>query len=172
MVLVGLPLAEAMWQRDRALDRLSASERIFRRNFTESRVPVVLVRLAEDRIIFSAANAAATRLLGCTEAALRDQPVGEHLHAREMLESMRRQGEAGATDWSGPLGLVGLPRVRLDGTLSVLDRASGGIYFSLHLVDVTEPLELQERLEPERNYTRAVIDTTSSMIVLTRSTAP
>ena len=35
------------------------------------------------------------------------------------------------------------------------------------MVDVTEPLELRERLEQERDYTRAVIDTASSMIVLT-----
>ena len=39
---------------------------------------------------------------------------------------------------------------------------------SLHMVDVTEPVELQERLQAERDYTRAVIDSASSMIVLTR----
>ena len=38
---------------------------------------------------------------------------------------------------------------------------------SLHMVDVTEPLELQERLQAERDYTRSVIDTASSMIVVT-----
>ena len=167
VVLIGLPLAEAMWQRDRALERLSGSERVFRRSFTESRVPVALVRLSEDRITFSSANSAAATLLGCAAAGLHDQLVEDHLHAPEMVESMRRHGEAGATDWSGPLGLIDRPRVRVDGTLSVLDRASGGTYFSLHMVDVTGPLELQERLEQERDYTRAVIDTASSMIVLT-----
>jgi PAS domain S-box-containing protein len=35
------------------------------------------------------------------------------------------------------------------------------------MVDVTEPLELQERLQAERDYTRSVIDTASSMIVVT-----
>ena len=36
------------------------------------------------------------------------------------------------------------------------------------MVDVTEPVALQERLQAERDYTRAVIDSASSMIVLTR----
>ena len=39
------------------------------------------------------------------------------------------------------------------------------------MVDVTEPLELQERLQAERDYTRSVIDTASSMIVVTDVTA-
>jgi PAS domain S-box-containing protein len=167
VVLIGLPLAEAMWQRDRAVERLSASERVFRRSFTESRVPIVLVRLAEDQVTFASCNAAAARLLGCNADELLDQPVEKHLVAPEMLGAMRRQGEAAAGDWSGPLGLVWLPRVRIDGTLSVLDRSAGGTHFSLHMVDVTEPLELRERLEQERDYTRAVIDTATSMIVLT-----
>jgi PAS domain S-box-containing protein len=167
VALIGLPLAEAMWQRDRAVERLSASERVFRRSFTESRVPVVLVRLDHDRVTITSGNAAAATLLGCNADELLDRPLEEHLDAPEMLEALRRHGEDGATDWSGPLGLVWLPRVRIDGTLSVLEHSSSGTHFSLHLVDVTEPLELRERLEQERDYTRAVIDTATSMIVLT-----
>ncbi len=168
VALIGLPLAEAMWQRDRALERLSASERVFRRSFTESRVPVVAG--APDRVTGSPSPRPTPPLPACwaaRDAVLHGQPVEEYLVAPEMLASMRSHGELAATDWSGPLGLVARPRVRIDGTLSVLEHASAGTYFSLHLVDVTEPLELRERLEQERDYTRAVIDTASSMIVLT-----
>ncbi len=49
VVLIGLPLAMAMQQRERAVARLSASERMFRRNFTESRIPIALVTLRARR---------------------------------------------------------------------------------------------------------------------------
>ena len=52
LVLIGLPLVTAMDQRDKALVRLSASERVFRRTFTESRVPVALVELHEGQVRF------------------------------------------------------------------------------------------------------------------------
>ena len=51
--------------------------------------------------------------------------------------------------------------------MSLLESDEERASFSLHMVDVTEPLELQERLQAERDYTRSVIDTASSMIVVT-----
>ena len=69
--------------------------------------------------------------------------------------------------WTGPVGVVDQPRTRLETTLSLLESDEERASFSLHMVDVTEPLELQERLQAERDYTRSVIDTASSMIVVT-----
>lgn len=169
LVLIGLPLVAAMAQREQALARLSASERVFRRIFTQSRVPVALVRLEGDEVTFAECNEATARLLRRGTTALVGQPVSEFLSSPELLAGFADIVVAhGATGWSGPVDVREDPRIRLDGTLSLLEQGEERSYFSLHMVDVTEPLELQERLQAERDYTRAVIDSASSMIVLTR----
>jgi PAS domain S-box-containing protein len=169
LVLIGLPLVAAMAQREQALARLSASERVFRRNFTQSRVPVALVRLEGDGVTFAECNEALAQLLGRRTTALVGQPVGGFLTSPELHASFADiVSAAGDTGWSGPVGVREDPRIRLDGTLSLLEQGEDRSFFSLHMVDVTAPLELQERLQAERDYTRAVIDSASSMIVLTR----
>ncbi len=173
--LIALPLAQAMRERERALSRTAASERVFRRSFTEARVPVLLVRRREGRLRVAEANAATTRLL--------DRPV-EDLLGRELAELLTADGpvldplavggggepEGAAAGWSGEMGVVGQPRTRLDGILSLLDTDGDRASYSLHLIDLTEPLELQERLRAEQTYSRAVIDTASSLIVVTDET--
>jgi PAS domain S-box-containing protein len=170
LVLVGLPLAKAMQQRDEALLRALAGERTFRRSFTESRIPVAILELHEDRgLVFATCNEATVELLGNSRSELAGRQVLDVLTTPDLGEAARRTTRAEETGWSGPVGVVARPRMRLDGTLSLIEQREGGpAVFSLHLVDVTEPQEVQERLEAERNYTRAVIDTASSMIVLTR----
>jgi PAS domain S-box-containing protein len=168
LVLIGLPLAQAMRQRDSALERLSASERVFRRNFTESRVPVALVTSSGGEMRFSECNEALTRVLNQPSSALIGHRVRDFLTSPELLEGFRDIVDGDSASWSGPVGVTEYPRIRLDGTLSLLDQREDRASFSLHMVDVTAPQEMQERLQAERNYTRAVIDSASSMIVLTR----
>ena len=168
LVLIGLPLVTAMAQRDRALARLSASERVFRRTFTESRVPVALVMLEDGRLTFSDCNDATADVLGRAAADLLGQPLEEHLAAPGLVAACHDIVQDGATGWSGQIGVHADPRVRLDGVLSLLEVGEDRAFFSLFMADVTEPVELQERLQAERDYTRAVIDSASSMIVLTR----
>jgi PAS domain S-box-containing protein len=168
LVLIGLPLAKAMQEHDDALTMVRASERTFRRNFTESRVPVAIVSHNGDALSFVECNAAAVDLLNQSSADLSGQRVTSLLTSAELEGAARRivAGEAGG--WSGTIGVAAEPRTRLDGTLSLIEQLDDHATFSLNLFDVTEPYEMQERLQSERNYTRAVIDTTSSMIVLTR----
>ncbi|KQT89608.1 hypothetical protein ASG49_17970 [Marmoricola sp. Leaf446] len=159
--LIALPLVQAMRERERALTRTTASERVFRRSFTESRVPVLLVHRRQGRLWVAEANPATARLLG--------RPAGE-LVGREVGELLTTPGLdlASSTEgWSGDMGVVGQSRTRLEGILSLLDASGEQASYSLHLIDLTEPLELQERLGAERTYTRAVIDTASSLIVVT-----
>jgi PAS domain S-box-containing protein len=169
LVLIGLPLVQAMRQRDLALDRLGASERVFRRNFTESRIPVALVTCRQGEIWFSECNGATTEVLRRPASDLVGQPVTDFLTGPELRAGLEEIVEGTSTGWSGPIGVSNDPRTRLDGTLSQLEQGEDHSSFSLHMVDVTEPLELQERLQAERDYTRAVIDTASSMILLTQS---
>ena len=168
VVLVGLPLVKAMREREAALARALVSENLFRRNFTESRVPVALVDWDGSRLRFTECNAATERLLDRAPEELEGHQVEDHLVVGELLQTLQGTGE-GLTGWSGPVGVVASPRTRLDGILSLLERGEDRTRFSLHMTDVTEPLELQASLQAERNYTRAVIDTASSLIVVTDS---
>ncbi len=167
LVLIGLPLAKAMRQHDDALTKVLASERTFRRNFTESRVPVAILRRADDELFFAECNDATVDLLQQSSGGLERQRVTDLLMAPELDDAARRIVSGRAAGWTGPIGVTAKPRTRLDGTLSLIEELEDGATFSLHLVDVTAPHEMQERLQAERNYTRAVIDSASSMIVLT-----
>ena len=168
VVLVGLPLVKAMREREEALTRVLASENVFRRNFTQSRVPVALVDWDGSRLRFTECNAATQRLLDRAPEELEGHEVEEYLVVGELLLTLQSTGE-GLTGWSGPIGVVADSRTRLDGILSRLEHGEERTRFSLHMTDVTGPLELQASLQAERNYTRAVIDTASSLIVVTDS---
>ncbi len=168
VVLIGLPLAKAMSQRARALEQLRTSERTFRRNFTESRVPVAIVSRTAGELSFTECNDATVELLGRSSGDLAGHRVTEFLTSPDLENAAGGIAEGQRAGWSGPIGVGADARTRLDGTLSLIEALEDGATFSLHLVDVTAPQEIQERLEAERNYTRAVIDTASSMILLTR----
>lgn len=168
VVLVGLPLVQAMRQRDAVMARLGDSERVFRRNFTKSRVPIALVSSSLGEVTFSECNAAFAKLLRRPASELAGGRVSEFLTGPDLFEEFGDVLGGGSGGWSGPIGVTAYPRIRLDGTLSLLEQDEERSSFSLHVVDVTGPVELAERLQAERNYTRAVIDTASSMIVLTQ----
>ncbi len=168
VALIGLPLAKAMQRHDEALTKVLASERTFRRNFTESRVPVAIVSLEGDGLYFTECNEATVALLELPSGGLDHRRVDDLLSSPGLDDAARRIIEGEASGWSGPIGVLAKPRTRLDATLSLIEELEDSVTFSLNLVDVTGSHELRERLQSERNYTRAVIDTTSSLIVLTR----
>lgn len=167
LVLIGLPLAKAMHQRSDALSKVLASERTFRRQFTESRVPIVLLRHQHDELLITESNEAATDLLGKPSQELAGRRVTDVLTAPDLQDEVRRILQRQAMGWVGAVGVAGQPRTRLDANLSLTEDVEDSATFSLHLVDVTGPHEVQERLQAERDYTRAVIETTASAIMLT-----
>ncbi len=164
VVLVGLPLAQAMRERELALTRISAGRRVFRRTFTDARTPVALVAWDGHRLRFEEVNAATSTLLGDDTEVLQGDDVSQVLVVDELVQALADPDLAG---WSGRLGVVRDDRVRLDGILALLEARDSRTYFSLHLTDVTEPHQLQESLAAQRRYTRAVVDTASSVIVVT-----
>ncbi len=166
-VLIGLPLAMTVQQRERAVARLTARERVFRRNFTQSGIPIVLVVVERGVARISDCNAAAAELLRLPAEALVGRSVDEALRSDGLVEVLDATTSGAETGWTGPVEVVGRPRTRLEATLSLLEHEEDRTALSLHLVDVTEPLELQERLQAERDYTRSVIDTASSSILVT-----
>ncbi|SDS25059.1 hypothetical protein SAMN04488570_1463 [Nocardioides scoriae] len=170
--LIGLPLALAVGEREQALRRLASRERHARQAFTASRVPILLVREDTGHLVVEEGNEAAAVLLEQPLADLPARRLGDLVTAPDLLDGWDRVAAAGARGevdggWSGRVGLHDRPRARLDAVLSQLETGPGAGRWSLHLTDLTETLELQARLQAERTYTRAVIDTASSMILVT-----
>ncbi len=167
LVLIGLPLVKAMQQRDDALTKVVASERTFRRNFTESRVPVTIVSWDGEELLFVESNQATYALLGRTTQEIAGIPVLELLDSPELTRAAQDIAQGRREGWSGLLRPGRPPGSRIDATLSPIEQVDGTWLFSLLLMDVTESQQLHERLQAEKDYTRAVIDTANSMIVVT-----
>ncbi len=166
ILMTGLPLALAARQRDLATERLRVSWEVFRRNFTESQVAIVLTLWDGHRLRFAQCNEAAARLLGCASEELAGTAVSDVVTDVDLDVVAARSAAGTPTGWSGRLGLAGRPLV-LDGTLSPIQDMDTGAFFSLHLFDVTDEVRFQERLQAEKDYTRAVTDTAASMLVVT-----
>lgn len=174
--LTVLSIALAMRQREGAVQRIRASERTFRRNFTASLLPTALVQLdgldglegrAGGVLRFTEVNDACVPLLGRTTNLLAGVPVEKVLTMTGDLGTaavcVAREGEGG---WSGRVGQWDNPRRRLDAYLSFIQQVGERADFSLHFVDVTASLEAQARLEREKNYSRALMDTAGIMVVV------
>ena len=123
LVLIGLPLVTAMAQRDKALVRLSASERVFRRTFTESRVPVALVMLDGGQVTFSDCNEATAERTAHADRRPRGPTArGPPGRAGAAWRPATTSSHDGATGWSGQIGVRGDPRIRLEVVLSLLEQ--------------------------------------------------
>ena len=99
--------------------------------------------------------------------AARGSTGGRGPGVRGALRGLRGDGHGFDLGMDRPGGRRGATTDPSRGDLSLLENDEDRTSMSLHMVDVTEPLELQERLQAERDYTRSVIDTASSMIVVT-----
>ena len=167
VVLIGLPLAIAMQQREHAvaawLERAHVPPQLHRLTDPDR----LLVTACRDRHGSPRPTLATAVLLGRPPEELVGRPLDDPLESTGFFEALDAMPPAPTRGWSGPVSVVDQPRTRLEATLSLLEHEGEHASFSLHMVDVTGPQELQERLQAERDYTRSVIDTASSMIVLT-----
>ncbi|GAB4000339.1 hypothetical protein GCM10028771_36270 [Nocardioides marmoraquaticus] len=167
LVLLVLPLALALRERDEAARRTRDSERTFRRAFTQSGLPVLLGRWDGATLRIGAASDACGGLLGREPAELAGLDVDALVHASGLLEALRGAPLADFPGWSGPLRLRDDPRRQVEAYAALLDVDGERGLLSLHLVDLTERLSLQQRLTDEQARSQAVMDTASSLIVIT-----
>lgn len=166
-VLISLPLAMAMHERELAVRQVLDSEATYRRAFTRSGLPVLLCTHVDGGLRIDLANREALELLGRPGQELRGQDLLEVLDVPELLTSL----VAGPVDafggWAGPVPVPGAPLTHLEGYCSLLTTRGGTPLLSLTLVDLTARHRLEHRLEAERTWTRAVMDTAASLIVVT-----
>lgn len=165
LALLVLPLA--LRERDEAARRTRDTERTFRRAFTQSGLPVLLGRWDGTTLRVSAASDACGGLLGHEPAELAGLDVDGLVHAAGLPEALRGAPLAEFPGWSGPLQLRDEPRRQVEAYAALLDVDGERGLLSLHLVDLTERLSLQQRLTHAQARSRAVMDTASSLIVIT-----
>lgn len=161
-----LPLAIGVEQHRRLLERTAASERLFRRNFTESVVGMLLMRGdAGHRLEITEMNEAAAKMLGGA-----GEPVGhtltEVLATDEPLDEVAARLLAGQVDgWRAQTGLQGRPDARVDVALSLLSAQPEPV-FAAQLLDVTLEEGARARIEVAEKLTNAALDTTAAIIIV------
>lgn len=164
--LLTLPLAIVVDQRYRTLDQLSRSERLFRRNFTESLVGMLLLRAGERAFEVVDLNESASRLLGGTESPI-GRGLGEYLDAREPLDLIQGQLVEGRLDgWKSQCGLRNRSGARVHLAVSLLTNDPEPT-FAAQLQDVSTEYDARRQLEAAEKLTSATLDTVAAMILVT-----
>ena len=146
--LMSIPLAITIDQRRRLLDRVSSSELLFRRNFTESIVGMALLRAVEHDRLFEITdlNAAAVALLGGDGSQV-GRDLGDVLDVDEQFHEIAMRMLAGELEgWKAQTGVRGSPGTQLNASISLLARGPEPV-FSVQLEDVTQQ---HATLEKER----------------------
>lgn len=165
--LMSLPLAIAVQQRRLLLDRVIGSERLFRRNFTESLVGMVLMRSDGLRLDIFDLNDTAARMLGGDREPLLGRSLDGVLDTPEQLDAIASRMLDGQLEgWSAQTGLVGRPGARINVALSLLSGAPDPV-FSAQLQDVTAEHDARREREAAESLTSATLDTTACIILVT-----
>ena len=165
--VMALPLAVAVDQRRSLLSRVTSSEILFRRNFTESLMGMLLMRCDGLRLHIVDVNDTAVRLLGGDRDPLVGRPLDRVLDTREQLDLVAARMLQGYIDgWKGQTGLIGQPGARVNVAISMLSGDEEPM-FSAQLQDVTSEYEARSQLEAAEKLTSATLDTTACVILVT-----
>ncbi|HYF73595.1 MAG TPA: MASE1 domain-containing protein, partial [Nocardioides sp.] len=164
---VATPLALATDLRHRLLERLTASELLFRRNFTESMVGMVLLRNGRDSLLeIVDVNDAAARIIGGPGSPI-GRGLDEVLDTREPVGLIAAQMLTGTPDgWRAQTGLRDRRGARVNVALSLLTTDPEPTY-SAQLQDVTAEYDARRQLEAAEKLTGATLDTTAALILVT-----
>ncbi|MDN4162895.1 PAS domain S-box protein [Nocardioides abyssi] len=169
-VVLTLPLAIAVQQRHALLHRVSADEELFRRNFTESLVGMLLLRAEGDRLVVVELNDRATRTLGGDRDRLLGRPLDEVVTAVDaptpagavVADLLARRRDA----WSAPCSVPGRPGARLEVAVALLSGGADAV-LSAQVLDVSAEHEARQRLETAEKLTSATLDTAACIILMT-----
>lgn len=158
--LMSLPLAIGLEQR-------RSSEQLFRRNFTESVVGMLLMRSSDGQPFeVTEMNDAAARILGDPQTVV-GHNLREVLLTDEPMELAAARMLAGNLDgWKGECGVRHRPGIRVDVAVSLLS-SDPSPTFAAQLLDVTAEYDARRQLEAAEKLTSATLDTAAAMILVT-----
>lgn len=164
--LVTLPLAVAVDQRRSALFRVSQSEELFRKSFSESFVGMFLLSHSPEGLRIRELNQTAADILGGPPESFEDQLVEPMLRTPtdlgDVVEHLQRGELAG---WREELWLASTPPRRVGVAISPLSTSDGEPVFSAQMIDITEMHEAHARLRTEKDFTDAILNTSAAVIV-------
>ena len=165
--LMSLPLAIAIVQRRDLLRRVSGSELLFRRNFTESLVGMLLMRSEGGRLEIFDLNDTAASVLGVGRQRLLGLALDEVIETAEPVATTSARMLAGQLDgWKAQVGVTRRPGARANVALALLSGAPDPV-FSAQLQDVTAAHLARTRSEAAEKLTSATLDTTACLILVT-----
>jgi PAS domain S-box-containing protein len=165
--LITMLLAVAVDQRRSALVLVSANEELFRKSFSESFVGMLLLSLAPDGLRVRELNQTAADILGGTAEDFEDQPFQPLLETSTSLAEVAGRMRAGdIPGWREQLWLTTEPGRRVALALSPMSTTGEQAMFSAQLMDVTDVHVATTRLSTEKDFTEAVLNTTSCLIVV------
>ncbi|ANH40170.1 Sensor histidine kinase TmoS [Nocardioides dokdonensis FR1436] len=164
-VLLTLPLAVLLQERNRLFDTVGEERQLFRANFTDSLVGQLLLREGADGLRVDEVNRTISTLLGREPDDLTGREISEILD----LGAQRRLADLldGSAGWRGRGGVVGRPDLRLDIAASRISHGVDERVWSLQLLDVTAEHLAHQRLQEAERLTSATLDTTACLILVT-----
>lgn len=167
VVPLTLPLALTMGQRLRLMDRLSADELIFRRNFTESPLGMLLLHEHDGELVIDELNAAAATVMGASHDAIAGRRLGEVIATVDRTDHLLTSFVQGRTDsWHGQAVVLGRPGSRVEVAIAVLDWRDGSRVYSAQMLDGTREHDAHRRLEAAYRLNDATLDTTACIILV------
>ncbi|WP_244929117.1 PAS domain S-box protein [Nocardioides sp. W7] len=163
-----LPLAIAVHQRLKLLRRVTADEQLFRRNFTESLIGMVLMHQRGEELVIVDTNETAARILGGE----RDAIVGRTLESLLVVEgrvptSFSRVHPDNPHGWRDHAEVAARPGSRVEVAVSLLTKQAPTRIWSAQLLDVSAENDARHRLEAAEKLTSATLDTTACIILVT-----
>ncbi len=166
--LIALPLALTANQRMRLLARVSADENIFRRNFTESPLGMLLLHETGGDLVVDDLNKAACGILGQTTEEVVGRRFAELVGTLDPIEKVLAGVRSGAEDtWHGHASALSRPGSRLEVAVAALDWRDGSRVYSAQLLDVTQEHDAHRRLQAAHKLTDTTLDTTACVIMVT-----
>jgi PAS domain S-box-containing protein len=167
IALVALPLTLAVTQRARVLEELAGSERLFRRNFTESLTGMLLLAQRGNRLEIIDANNTARALL--------DEP-GHSVVGRYFDRVLKQPGELrGATQtmlegeldgWRGRVQLAHRPGSQVEISISQISTQPEPT-FAAQLLDVSALHQSMARAQDAEQLATTLLDTARCIMMLT-----
>ncbi|MGH3361670.1 MAG: PAS domain S-box protein, partial [Nocardioides sp.] len=160
--LMSLPLTVTAEQRRQLLLEVTAREQVFRRNFTESLMGMLLLRQHGDRLEIVDANDAAVQILGDGDRPLVGRHLDRVLTRTTALRKMVAPLVSGEIDgWRGQVGLRRRPEKMVHVSVSLISGGAESV-FAAQVLDVTD----RARIEAAEKLTSATLDTTACIIMV------
>ncbi|HEY0776071.1 MAG TPA: MASE1 domain-containing protein, partial [Nocardioidaceae bacterium] len=168
--LIALALAVAVDQRTNAMARVSESEELFRKSFSESFVGMLLLYTSTDGLRIRELNQTAADILGGSPEMFEGELLQPLLETQTSLADVAARMVTGeVAGWREELWLATSPGRRIGLALSPLSISADEVMFSAQLIDITEMHEATTRLRTEKDFNAAILSTTAALIVVVDS---